>query len=279
MTAYLNRQTSGFSDDLWSRIDATAVAAARDILTARRILDVDGPYGPGLTSIEVGDENVTQPGDDSKAATVAGRAIAVPMLRQPFDLSIRRVEGHLGKELPLDLRPVEDAAEAVARREEELIYYGLEETGLEGLMTAEGRNHMECSDWDQVENAVNDVLQAVTRLDHSGFRGPYALALSPVRYNALFRRYEGSDMLQVDHLRRLCEGVSSRPPSTAPCWWTPGSATSRSGRICGWATAPTTAFTSNCSPARAWCSCWIPPLPYAPWRSERASPITDSRYR
>ncbi len=212
MTAYLNRQTSGFSEALWSRIDATAVEAARDILTARRILDVDGPYGPGLTSVEVGDENVTQPGDASKAATVAGRAIAVPMLRQPFDLSIRRVEGHLGKELPLDLRPVEDAAEAVARREEELIYYGLEETGLEGLMTAEGRNRMECSDWDQVENAVNDVLQAVTRLDHSGFRGPYALALSPVRYNALFRRYEGSDMLQVDHLQRLCEGGVFKAP-------------------------------------------------------------------
>jgi uncharacterized linocin/CFP29 family protein len=30
--------------------------------------------------------------------------------------------------------------------------------------------------------------------------------LAPEHYNALFRRFEGSDMLQVDHLRRLCEG-------------------------------------------------------------------------
>jgi uncharacterized linocin/CFP29 family protein len=46
----------------------------------------------------------------------------------------------------------------------------------------------------------------------NGFRGPYALALSPTRYNRLFRRYEGSDMLQLDHLSRLCEaGVYKAP--------------------------------------------------------------------
>jgi hypothetical protein len=38
---------------------------------------------------------------------VASRAIAVPMLQQTFELSIRRVEGHLRMGLPLDLRPVE----------------------------------------------------------------------------------------------------------------------------------------------------------------------------
>ena len=212
MTAYLNRHNAGFSDALWSQIDETAVNAARDILTARRFLDLDGPYGPGLTSVELGDEKVTRPGDAARSATVASQAIAVPMLQQSFDISIRRVEGHLQMGLPLDLRPVEDAAEAVARREEELVYYGIRETGLDGLMTAPERNTMACSDWDKVEHALDDVIQAVTRLDASGFRGPYALALSPARYNTLFRRYEGSDMLQLDHLTRLCEvGVFKAP--------------------------------------------------------------------
>ncbi len=212
MSAYLNRQTSGFADELWARIDTAAVEAARELITARRILDVDGPYGPGLTSVEVGDESTMQAADDDKASAVASRAIALPMLRQPFALSIRRVEGHQRKGLPLDLRPVEDAAEAVARREEEIIYYGLEEAGIAGLLTADGRHQLECGDWKQVDEAVNDIIRAVTRLDDSGFRGPYALALSPSRYNALFRRYEGSDLLQLDHLRRLCAvGVFKAP--------------------------------------------------------------------
>lgn len=49
------------------------------------------------------------------------------------------------------------------------------------------------------EQALGDVLAAVGRLDAGRLRGPYSLALSPARYNALFRRHEGSDMLQLDH--------------------------------------------------------------------------------
>jgi len=203
---YLNRASSGFSAELWDRIDAAAAKAASDLLTARRILDVDGPYGVGLTSLELGSEAYCRPSGPALAGTVASRAIAVPMLQQTFELSIRRVEGHLRMGLPLDLRPVEDAAQAVARREEELIYQGVEELALPGLLTAPGRHSAKCGDWSKVEQALNDVLAAVSRLDASGFGGPYALALSPGRYNALFRRYEGSDMLQLDHLKRLCEG-------------------------------------------------------------------------
>jgi ferritin-like protein len=35
-------------------------------------------------------------------------------------------------------------------------------------------------------------------------RGPYGLALAPELYNSLFRRYAGSDLLQIEHLKRLC---------------------------------------------------------------------------
>jgi uncharacterized linocin/CFP29 family protein len=212
MTPFLNRETSGFPEALWNRIDAAAVAAARDLLTARRFLEVDGPYGSGLTTVELGNETYARRADQGLAGAVASRAIAVPMLQQIFELSIRRVEGHLRMGLPLDLQPVEDAAEAVARREEDLVYYGIEELGVAGLMNIVGRNREPCRDWGTVENALNDVLVAVGRLDEAGFRGPYALALSANRYNMLFRRYEGSDMLQLDHLRRLCEGGVFKAP-------------------------------------------------------------------
>lgn len=51
----------------------------------------------------------------------------------------------------------------------------------------------------------NDVLAAVNMLDQAGFHDPYALAMSPLLYNNLFRRYEGINMLQPEHLRCLCE--------------------------------------------------------------------------
>jgi uncharacterized linocin/CFP29 family protein len=207
----LNRDAAGLDEAIWKRIDAAALHAAAERLTGRRFLDVDGPYGLGLTSLESGpeerladaDQSVT---DDELAVTVGSRALPVPMIQQPCALSVRRIEGHRQLSLPLDLRPVEDAAEAVARREERMIYHGVPQLGLDGLTTVAGRNEIPSGDWQDLSRALGDVLAAVDRLDAHGYGGPYALALAPEHYNALFRRFEGSDMLQVDHLRRLCEG-------------------------------------------------------------------------
>jgi uncharacterized linocin/CFP29 family protein len=55
-------------------------------------------------------------------------------------------------------------------------------------------------------------LAAVTKLDNAGYRGPYALALAPALYNGLFRLYPGSDVSQIEHLRRLCtRGIYKAP--------------------------------------------------------------------
>jgi uncharacterized linocin/CFP29 family protein len=202
---YLNRHAAPFGDDIWERIDQAAVASARDILTGRRFLDVDGPYGVGLTSIEVGhDDYCRQPGPD-EAGAVLGRAISVPVLRKDFRLSIRRIAAYNDMKQPLNLTPAEDAAEAVAVREEEFIYTGQPDFGLYGLLNVEGRGQHVAGDWADVDQALNDVLAAVNILDAYGFRGPYALALSPPLYNGLFRRYAGTTMLQLEHLRRLCQ--------------------------------------------------------------------------
>jgi uncharacterized linocin/CFP29 family protein len=203
--AYLNRQMAPFGEDIWERVDAAAVKAARDVLTGRRFIEVDGPYGVGLTSVEVGNDDYCRQPSPEEAGAVMGRAISVPMLRKDLRLSIRRIAAYRDMGQPLNLTPVEDAAEAVARREEEFIYYGQADLHLQGVLTAEGRAHHDGGDWANIDQALEDVLAAVNALDARGFRGPYALALAPTLYNGLFRRYAGTDMLQLEHLRRLCQ--------------------------------------------------------------------------
>jgi uncharacterized linocin/CFP29 family protein len=207
----LNRD-GALPDNIWREIGEAAVAAARDMLTARRFLEVEGPFGAGLTTIELGNDDYCRTPGEGEAGAVLGRALSVPMLRKGFRLSIRRVAAHLQYGQPLDLSRVEDAAEAVAIREEEFIYYGQPEFGLQGLLNADGRLTAMDGDWDDVDRALTVVLDAVTRLDEAGFRGPYALALEPALYNGLFRRYPGTDMLQLEHLKRLCtKGIYKAP--------------------------------------------------------------------
>ena len=209
---YLNRAPAPFPQSVWQLIDERAVAAARERLTGRRFIEVEGPFGVGLTTVEVGqDDYCRQPAPD-EAGAIVGRALSVPMIRRSFRLSIRRLAAHLENGQPLDLAVVEDAAEAVADREEELVYRGQREFGLPGLLTSEGRQSHAGGDWAAIDLALEDVLASVTILDEAGYRGPYALALAPALYNTLFRLYPGSDTLQLEHLRRLCtRGIFKAP--------------------------------------------------------------------
>src|SRR5918911_5229165 len=142
----LNREQAPFPAEIWQMIDAAAASAARERLTGRRFLDLEGPFGVGLTTIEVGnDDYCRQPGPD-EAGAIMGRAIPLPMLRKSFQLSIRRVSAHVQNGQPLDLNPVQSAAEAVADREEGMVYQGQPAFGLAGLMTIEGHQEVPSTD-------------------------------------------------------------------------------------------------------------------------------------
>ena len=163
-----------------------------------------GPYGVGLTSIELGTDSFCRQPRPDEAGAVVSHAIAVPMLRKSFGLSVRRIQGHLEMGLPIDLTPVQDAAEAVARREEEFIYYGQPDFHLEGLLTARGRHEVEVSDWSKVEQALSDVLLAVNKLDPAAFMAVRAVAVAASLQRSVppLRRHR---LLQLEHLKRLCE--------------------------------------------------------------------------
>jgi uncharacterized linocin/CFP29 family protein len=192
------------TSELMKRIEEAAVSAAREILSGRRIIDVEGPYGVGLTTVEVGnDDRCREPGPD-EASAVVSRALSVPMIYRRFAISKRRIAAFQETGQPLNLKVAEDAAQAVAAREEEFVYQGQSDFHLGGLLTVEGRQNVNSGNWDNVDEVLGDVITGVNALDGKGYRGPYGLALAPELYNSLFRRYAGSDLLQIEHLKRLC---------------------------------------------------------------------------
>jgi uncharacterized linocin/CFP29 family protein len=192
------------SPELLNKIEEAAVSAARDILSGRRIIDVEGPYGLGLTAVEVGNDDLCRQPGPGEASAVLSHALSLPMIYRRFSLSRRRIAAFREMGQPLNLKVVEDAAQAVAMREEEFIYQGQPDFHLQGLLNADGRNTLQGGDWTSVDQVLENVIAAVNTLDSKGYRGPYGLALAPALYNNLFRRYPGSDLLQIEHLKRLC---------------------------------------------------------------------------
>src|SRR5215510_12809914 len=192
-----------FSAEIMEKIEEAAVSAAREILSGRRIIDVEGAYGLGLTTVEVGNDDLCREPGPGEASAVLSRALSLPMIYRRFSISKRRIAAFEEMGQPLNLRP-EDAAQAVALREEEFIYTGQPDFHLQGLLNADGRNTLQGGDWSSVDQVLDNVIAAVNILDGKGYRGPYGLALAPALYNNLFRRYPGSDLLQIEHLKRLC---------------------------------------------------------------------------
>ena len=198
------RGSGVITSELMNRIEEAAVAAAREILSGRRIIDVEGPYGTGLTTVEVGnDDRFREPGPE-EASAVVSHALSVPMIYRRFAISKRRIAAFQETGQPLNLKVAEDTAQAVAAREEDFIYHGQSDFRLGGLLTVDGRQNVKAGNWDNVDEVLGDVITAVNVLDGRGYRGPYGLALAPELYNSLFRRYAGSDLLQIEHLKRLC---------------------------------------------------------------------------
>lgn len=196
------RNPIGLSDALLARIEDAVFRRARSMMTARRFLDFEGPLGAGVESLQVGPVHDAELGDTG-AKVSARRAIPIPTVYAAFELPKREVEGALDPGIPLDTSPAEDAAEQVALAEEHVVYYGVGELSLEGVIRHTAVQRVPLGDWSAAGGAIGDVIAAADKLDAARVNSPFALVLAPALYNQLFRKYEGSDVLALDHIRRL----------------------------------------------------------------------------
>ena len=198
---------TGLPEEIVERLNNAVVQTAQHGLTARRFLDFEGPLGAGITSIEVG--SVIEHDfwrDPVPTRIVAQRTVTVPMLYSRFRIPVREILGTRDQGLPFSTRPADDAAQSIALAEERLIYHGDASLGLVGLANAPESQSMPIGDWNNVGQAIQDVIQAADKLDTANARQPFSLVLAPHLYNLLFRKYEGSDIRQIVHVRRLVTG-------------------------------------------------------------------------
>ncbi|MHC5054894.1 MAG: family 1 encapsulin nanocompartment shell protein [Planctomycetota bacterium] len=206
-TKLLNRAEAPFGDAVWTRLDAIVTASARERLTGRRLLPLEGPHGLGLASV-AGPEHEFDAGGEEGIALSAAVSTPLVMVRTSFALAAREIAAFEDSGLPFDGGPPARAAAACAVQEDALVFGGSEALGFRGLMSAEGVRSIELGSWEGVGAAVEDVSRAVTELDRAGITGPHALVLSPARYNALFRRYPDSGGTELEHMRELVtEGI------------------------------------------------------------------------
>ncbi len=204
---YLNRGDAPFGDSVWEKIDQTVVAAAGGVLNARRLLHTRDTQGLGLKVLPFSDSPVT--GETVKGVTVSSSCmIPLAMIHSEFALSVRDVAAYEQSGVPLDLTAAMQAAVALARQEDRILFTGFPSLNVVGLLNTPGTRSVKLRAWDQVGDAVQDILGGVGELDAAGFSGPYSLALTPKSYNHLFRLYPHSELTELEHVRQVAtDGV------------------------------------------------------------------------
>jgi len=201
--SYLGRGDAPVSAETWTILDATMVEAAKSMLTGRRLLHLEGPYGLGLKAIPLQDSVL-------EGKLIRSGFAPVDLIQTSFSLSKRDLAAYERDGMLPNTAAVAMAAIDAARQEDALIFTGTDQVN--GLTNAAGSQSAKLSSWDKIGAAADDLIKAVTALDLAGFHGPYALALSPARYNLLFRRYPQGSTTELEHLQQMVtDGVYKAP--------------------------------------------------------------------
>lgn len=212
--SYLSRESSPLPEDMWGKIDAAVVAAARKVLTGRRFLHVFGPLGAGAADIALDDADALKETETDGLLTTRGRKfVEIPTIYTDFTLLAKDLESAKKSGLPVDLSKAARAAEACAIKEEKLIFFGNAALGYEGLLTAAGTQKLKKTDWSTGENAFADVAAGVTALTENGFYGDYALVMSPDLYLQMQRLQPGTGLLESDRVAKLVDGRLYQSPA------------------------------------------------------------------
>ena len=205
------QQESALTDDEWNTLQEVAVRVARRRLVGRRFIDIYGPLGPGVQTVKSERYLNATPGGvdytgDAASAPISVEAtkyVPIPIIYKDFQIHWRDLEAARRFGVPLDTSACAGAASFCAGREDQLIFHGDEELGIEGLLSVEGSNTQVIGTWEEPGSGFADVVEATRILHEGGHYGPYAMVLSPKRFAQLHRLYERTGVLEVKTIRDL----------------------------------------------------------------------------
>jgi uncharacterized linocin/CFP29 family protein len=210
---------SPLSEKQWNELEETVINHARRNLIGRRFLDIYGPIGQGIQSItndiyeDTGPGKMNLYGDSLEISSPKRRVnLTIPLLYKDFQLYWRDVEQAKTLDIPIDFSTAANSAQQLSLLEDNLIFNGSEEFAIDGIMNTKGRLTHIRNDWMKSGNAFADVVEARNKLLQMGHTGPYALVVSPELYALLHRVHEGTNVLEIEHIKEIVsDGVFQSP--------------------------------------------------------------------
>lgn len=177
----LKRELAPLTPEAWAAIDAEATRVLALHLASRKVVDFRGPLGWGEGAVNTGR---LAPLDAPLPAVSAKVRVVLPLveLRVPFELSIDDLDDASRGAEDVDLDPLIEAAERIARAEDHAVLHGWSGAHIRGIIESSAHAPVSLA-------AARDIPFAVTAaketLRRAGVDGPYALVLGPRTYDEI----------------------------------------------------------------------------------------------
>jgi len=198
----LYRELAPISDAAWSDIETEARRTFEQHVAGRRVVDVKGPDGPSLASVNTGRlAEIEAPAD----GVIAHARVSQPLvrLRVPFTVDRDDVDAVERGAQDADWQPVKDAARKIAFAEDAAVFGGYQAAGIAGIRASSSNPALTLPA--DVREYPNAVSQAVSSLRLAGVGGPFSLLLSADAYTLVSETSDHGYPIR-EHLARLLDG-------------------------------------------------------------------------
>jgi len=157
---FLKRQLAPLTEEAWQGIDERATEVFKSVLTARKVVHVDGPRGLDHTVIPEGRLSILE---ENPEEVSTGLYKVKPLVETRTDFTLNRWEmDNLTRGArDVDLGPLEEAARKAALFEENAIFNGYAKGQIEGLAQAADKTLEFGQDASSIMDAVTDGVLAL----------------------------------------------------------------------------------------------------------------------
>lgn len=201
-------------------VETQIVKTVRPLLVGRQIFDVRQLPSAGYTKYtfytenDMGQATISMTGEEKSRDLVdlTEGTVNIPIISKDYRLHWRDVLKRRESGEDLNTQHAENAARQVAEEEDKLLlsgeYTGWPALGIEGIMTATGKQTEAGGDWED-SGWFSDIANAKKALRSYGFYGPYKLIMPSALYALLEEPYSTTDKWVFQLVGELIGGVEN----------------------------------------------------------------------
>jgi uncharacterized linocin/CFP29 family protein len=195
----LHRELAPISDAAWAQIEEETKRTLKRYLAGRRVVDVEGPAGSGISAVGTGHvQKIAAPQNGILARQREVKALVE--LRVPFELDRQAIDDVERGANDSDWQPAKDAARKIAFAEDGAIFESYAGAGIVGIR--KGTSNRALTLPADVRAYPEAIAQALSQLRLVGVNGPYSVLLGADAYTALAETSDHGYPV-LEHVKRL----------------------------------------------------------------------------